>query len=183
LSNKKDLEKSIEKRKLKRSDQRILLQMIKQNISIKELENAVTSDDVLGKEVIDSKGEFLGVVESLFIDPETVEVAGIAIDKGLLKKGLIIGKSYIKNIAPHAIFLNIQPAYNLKGMIVFDREGKKMGAIREVQIHGTKNEIENIVIKSSIGELTIPSEYVKHIGDNVFLNETKENLLKLNQAS
>lgn len=150
--------------------------MIKQNISIKELESSITSDDVLGKEVIDAKGEFLGVVESLFIDPETVEVAGIAIDKGLLKKGLIIGKSYIKNIAPHAVFLNIQPAYNLKGMIVFDSEGKKIGAVREVQIHGTKNEIENLVVKSSLGEITIPAEYIKHIGDNVFLKGKKENL-------
>lgn len=141
-----------------------------------ELDNAITSDDILGKDVIDSEGEFLGVVENIFIDPETVELAGISIDKGLLKNGLLIGKNYIKNIAPHAIFLKIQPAFNLKGMFVFDAEGKKIGIVHDVKLYGNKNEIENIIVKSSLGEATISSKYIKNVGDNVFLNEKIENV-------
>ena len=142
------------------------------------LNNTVTSDDVLGKEVIDSEGEFLGVVEMLHLDPNLVEVAGITIDKGFLKSGLVIGKDYIERIAPHAIFLKIRPFFKLKGMIVFDSLGEKIGVVSKAVLQENKNQIESLLVNvSSLGrEVLIPADLIKSIGENVFLIAEKDNL-------
>ena len=143
-----------------------------------ELHNAITSDDVLGKEVIDAEGDFIGVVEMLHIDPNAVEVVGITIDKGFLRKGLVIGKDYIERVAPHAVFLKIRPAFKLKGMIVFDSQGEVMGTVAKSVLHGHKNQIESLVVRSSVfkKEIIIPSALIKNIGYNVLLNESRKNL-------
>jgi sporulation protein YlmC with PRC-barrel domain len=152
--------------------------MAKKELSASEINNDVTLEDVLGKDVIDSQGEFLGVVESIYIDPETIEISGISVDNGLLKKGLLIGKTYIRNVAPHAVFLKIQPLFNLKGMLVFDMDGKKIGKIEEVQLKENKNELQNLIVRSSNGKLAIPGDCIEHVGDNVFINKKIENFLK-----
>ena len=41
--------------------------MAKRELSIEGLNNAITSEDILGKNVIDSEGGFAGVVESVFM--------------------------------------------------------------------------------------------------------------------
>lgn len=142
------------------------------------LSNTVTSDDVLGKEVIDSEGEFIGVVEMLHLDPNAVEIVGITIDKGFLRKGLVIGKEYIERVAPHAIFLKIRPAFKLKGMTVFDSNGDNIGIVSRVILEENKNKVESLVIKSILlrKEVIIPSDLIKTIGDNVILVTEKENL-------
>lgn len=143
-----------------------------------ELHNAITSDDVLGKDVIDSEGEFIGVVEMLHLDPDAVEVVGITIDKGFLRKGLVIGKDYIERVAPHAVFLNIRPAFKLKGMRVFDSLGEEIGVVSRIILHEAKNQVEKIFVKSSAfkKELVIASELIKNIGYNVLLKEPVKNL-------
>lgn len=141
-----------------------------------EIGNAITSDDVVGKDVIDADGEFIGVVEMLHIDPLAVEVVGITIDKGFLRKGLVIGKDYIERVASHAVFLNIKPAYKLKGMMVFDSEGENLGIVTKVNLIDKKNIMKSIVVKSGVlkKEIVIPSEFIKNIGYNVLLNVGKE---------
>ncbi len=143
-----------------------------------EIGNAITSDDVVGKEVIDVDGEFIGVVEMLHIDPLAVEVVGITVDKGFLRKGLVIGKDYIERVASHAVFLKIRPSYKLKGMMVFDIAGENLGIVTKVNLHGKKNAIESLVVKSGIlkGEITIPAELIKNIGYNVLLSVKKEDI-------
>ena len=64
--------------------------MVKKDVLMEELSETITSDDILGKEVIDAEGGFVGVVENVIIDPENVEIIGISIDNGLLKKGLLV---------------------------------------------------------------------------------------------
>src|SRR3989344_8029989 len=96
----------------------------------------ITTDDMLGKEVIDTAGAFLGVVDKVFIDPKKVSIMGISIDKGFLKKGFHLGKEYIREITPHAVFLNIRPSLTLKGLWVFDVQGRKLGKVIEVSTEG-----------------------------------------------
>jgi len=152
-----------------------------QNISgYQDISKTITSDDVLGKDVIDSEGDFIGIVENLHISPEHFEVIGISVDKGFLKKGLFIGKGYIKRITPHAIFLSIRPAFSIKGMAVFDKEGKKIGIVKEVILTGTKNQIKNLKIRSGIlrREADVSAEQIDSIGHSVFLNVLKYDIMQ-----
>ncbi len=143
-----------------------------------ELHDAITSDDVLGKDVIDAEGDFLGVVEMLHLDPNAVEVVGITIDKGFLRKGLVVGKDYIERVAPHAVFLNIRPAFKLKGMTVYDNQGEVIGTVVKPVLHGKKNQVEALVVRSSLfkKDLVIPSELIRNIGYNVLLNTARKEL-------
>lgn len=138
-----------------------------------KLKDAITSDDILGKDVIDSEGEFIGIAEQLFIDAKRIEIRGVLIDKGFLKSGLIIGKGYIKEIKSHAIFLKIRPALNIKNKIVFDLDGKYVGKVKDVQLAGNRNKIKNIVVTFGIlkRNYIISARYIKNISQNVFLNE------------
>ena len=104
----------------------------------KELDDTITSDDILGKDVVDHDGEFIGVVEKVHINPNTIELMGISIDKGFLRTGLAIGKDYIAQITPHAVLLKIRPAHKIKGMQVFDVDGNKIGIVTKVDLAGKK---------------------------------------------
>lgn len=143
-----------------------------------ELHDAITSDDVLGKDVIDAEGDFLGVVEMLHLDPNAVEVVGITIDKGFLRRGLVVGKDYIERVAPHAVFLKIRPAFKLKGMTVYDNQGEVIGIVVKPVLHGKKNQVEALVVRSSAlkKDLVIPAEYIRTIGYNVLLNTARKEL-------
>jgi uncharacterized protein YrrD len=144
--------------------------MANRNISGKTLEGAITSDDILGKEVIDVDGRIIGIAEKIFIDSHKFNLIGIDIDKGVLKKGLTIGKNYIRKITPHAIFLNISVAYELKGMLVFDIDGAEVGKVIKVGLRGARNIIKDITVRRGMfGSLIIPRKHIDRIGGNIFL--------------
>ena len=158
--------------------------MQQKSISGKELSKAITSEDILGKEVIDAEGAFIGVAEKVFIDPKYLDFIGIAVDKGLIRSGLTIGKSYIDKIEDHAIFLKIRVVYDIKGKLVFDKDGKKVGTVSSIDLYGSKNKLKNIYVRPysflfSFGEkIVISEDYIDTIGDNVILNVTVNQLPK-----
>ncbi|MBS3090819.1 PRC-barrel domain-containing protein [Candidatus Pacearchaeota archaeon] len=155
--------------------------MVREKISVENAGELITSDDILGKEVIDAEGDFIGIAESVFINPKNLDFVGISIDKGFLKKGLMIGKEYVKNITPYAVFLNVRPAYLLKGMDIFDIEGEKVGSVKELILRDNKNQIKKII--TSLGMLKkrieIDAQFIKSIGENVFLNVKKREIIQL----
>ena len=156
--------------------------MTQQKISDENQEDSITSDDILGKDVIDSGGEFIGIVDKVFVNPTSIEIIGISIDKGFLKKGLEIGKTHIERISSYAVFLKIRPAFRLRGRFVFDINGKKLGKVFKVNLYENKNQIKSLVVKSGIFQekYEIESKIISKIGRNVFLNDKMENLPKLN---
>lgn len=149
--------------------------MQQKSISGKAISKAITSEDILGKDVIDAEGAFIGVAEKVLIDPKFMDFIGISVDKGLIRSGLTIGKSYIDKIADHAIFLKIRVVYDIKGKLVFDKDGKKVGTVSSIDLCGGKNKIKNIYVKphsilfSFKDKIVIPEEYIENIGDNVLL--------------
>ncbi len=148
------------------------------------VEEAITSADILGKDVVDSRGAFLGVSDKLYVHPKTLKVVGISVDKGFMKKGFLIGSAHIREVMEYAIFLTIEPPFRLRGMTVFGVQGGKIGTVKEVKLMPNTNIIKEIVVKSSIrglGTITISSEYLGRMEQNVFLNITSEKLLELNQ--
>lgn len=148
-------------------------------------DDTLTSDDILGKEVIDPEGGFLGVVEKIHIDAKTVDITSFSVDKGFLKKGLLIGKGYVERITPHAVFLRIRPVLNMRGMKVFDYEGRKVGTVKQVVLRGRKNRLKHLIIVSGVmrKERIIPPELIKFVGENIFLNQKKEAVLKQGMGS
>lgn len=129
------------------------------------LEGAITSEDVLGKDVIDSNGVFLGVSDKLYIEPKTLRVLGISVDKGFLRNGMIIATPYIREVAKHAIFLNIQPLFLLKGKEVFGCHGGKVGKVTAVESVGDTNDVAAIMV----GRSRIPMRDIDVIGKNIIL--------------
>src|SRR3989344_6105616 len=155
--------------------------MAQKSISSKDLDNALTSDDILGKEIIDSGGGFIGVAEKVFIDPKDFDFIGVGIDKGFLKKGLAIGRNYIDKITEYAVFLNIIVSLEIRGMRVFDSDGKDLGVVSDVELTGNTNKINALGVKQGLfgKKIIIPYDYVEKVGDGVILNVSKKDVLGL----
>ncbi|OIO80485.1 hypothetical protein AUJ84_03425 [Candidatus Pacearchaeota archaeon CG1_02_32_132] len=140
--------------------------------------NYLTSDDILGREVIDSNGSFIGVIETLYIDKKNLRIAGIGVDKGFLRREIVIGSRYIEKITPHAVFLNIRPAYKIKGMVIYDSKGSKVGNVSSIEMAKRGNKVKNLIISKLTGNIIISSDYINKIEKSVFLNICKEKLIK-----
>ena len=155
--------------------------MSKENLSGRK-NNTITSDEILGKEVIDKRGKFIGVVESVLMDAKKLEFVGISVDKGFLKKGLVIGKGYIESVKEHAIFLKIEPVKEIKGKEVFDSDGKTVGTVSDIELYGNKNKIKNIVVvprlRDSFKKIYILDRGIEMIGESVILKVKKSDLYK-----
>src|SRR3989344_1619992 len=120
--------------------------MQNKNVTGDEIDKSITSDDILGKEVIDLEGKYIGVVEKILIDPKSLNILGVEVDKGFLKKSLKIGKDYIDYVTEHALFLKIKVLYEIKNMRVFDVKGEDVGCVSNIELHGKQNRIKNISI-------------------------------------
>ena len=155
--------------------------MPQKNISGKYLDETgdlLTSDDLLGKAVIDESGLSIGVSEKVLIDKKNLDFVGVSVDKGLLNKGLTIGKDYVEKVTPYAIFLKIRVAYELKGMKVFDSSGKKVGKVKEVKLVGNKNIIKSLTVSSGFKSFDILPEFIDKIGYNILLNTSMSEIKK-----
>ena len=114
-----------------------------------------------------------------------MKVVGISVDKGFMRKGFLIGSGHIREVTNYAVFLTIEPSFRLKGMTVFGVKGGKIGTVQEVKLVPNKNTIQELVVKSSVkglGTIKIASEYLARMEQNVFLNITTDELLKLNRV-
>ncbi len=155
--------------------------MKQKSISGRDLSKTLTSEDLLGKDVIDFDSTIIGVVEKVLIDSKTLDFVGISIDKGFLKKGITIGRNYIEEIKEHAVFLKIRVSYEVKGKKVFDSEGRMVGKVSSLELYENMNKIVNLIVKEDNllfpgKEILISSRYIKAIGENVMLSIKKEDL-------
>jgi len=142
----------------------------------------ITSDDILGKDVVDTDGEIIGVVQQLRIDKKTKKMVGILIDQGFMKPDLYIGLSFVKNFGVDSIFLNQSPKPKIKGLDVYDKKGKKIGFVFDIEEDRKKDRISAIIIKrSQLGKsYKIKNRFIKNIGFNIILR-VKESRLKLEE--
>ncbi|MBN2111704.1 PRC-barrel domain-containing protein [Candidatus Woesearchaeota archaeon] len=133
----------------------------------------ITSDDILGKEAVDTDGEILGVVMKLHIDKENKKMVGITIDQGFMKPDLFVGMSYIKNFGVDTVFLSRVPADKFKGLDVLDSKGKLLGKVAGVKSQRHKV-VEIIVSKKGItrDRFLVPSKHIEEIGESVVLKKS-----------
>ncbi len=141
----------------------------------------ITSDDILGKDVVDVDGEIIGVVQQIRIDKESKKIVGILVDQGFMKPDLYIGLDFVKNFGVDTIFLSQSPRPKIKGLDVYDRNGKKIGHVHDVI--EKQNVILGIVLKKSqiSRRYLIKRKYIKVIGFNIVLKvpESKLEMLEL----
>ena len=130
----------------------------------------ITSDDILGKEIIDSTGEILGVIQKLHIDKQKKEITGVTIDQGFMRPDLFIGLEYIKQFGIDTVFLNTYPKEKIIGMNVIDKNGKQIGHVTDID-YKSKNKIRAIKVKHGVIQKinTINIQEIKEIGYNVIL--------------
>jgi uncharacterized protein YrrD len=140
----------------------------------------ITSDDILGKDVVDIDGEIIGIVQQLKIDKLNKKIVGILIDQGFMKPDLYISIDLVQNLGVDSIFLNKTPNPKIKGLDIYDKVGNKIGFVHDVQQSGDK--ISAIIMKKSlIGKsYLIKSKQIKTIGYNIIL-KYKENKFKLKE--
>lgn len=150
--------------------------MTKQSLSHDVLEGALMFEDILGKDIYDQMGAYVGVTNNVYISPENMELLALAVDKGFVSKGMVLGTGYIREVRKHAIFLNTRPVINLKGMAVYDKAGEMLGKVKEVELMDGRNEIASLLVKKMFRAYTVPADAIKSVEDSVFLKVRKEEL-------
>lgn len=133
----------------------------------------LTSEDILGKNVIDAEGTIIGVAEKVYLDPKSLDFVAISVDKGLVKQGLTVGKDYIDRVTPYAVLLKVRPLLEIRGMAVYDCDGVHLGVVHEVRLKGRKNRIDEIVVRRRLADLVIDAGQVDRIAQSVFLKVSK----------
>ena len=132
----------------------------------------ITSDDILGKEAVDSQGSIIGVITKLHIDKESMKITGITVDMGFMKPDLFIGASHIRHFGIDAILLKRVPADKFKGLKVITFDGKIIGKVKNVILERTKvKEFEISGPKIFNKSFLIKYKDIKEIGDKIILKE------------
>ncbi len=138
------------------------------------MKKTITSDDILGKDAVDTEGDILGVVMKLHIDKVSKRITGITIDQGFMKPDLFIGMSYVKNFGVDTVFINRVPATKFKGLKVITAEGRNVGLVKDVK--SKRHKVSEIIIAKkgvsfSKEKYVIPASDIQEIGEHVVLKK------------
>ncbi|MCF7862003.1 PRC-barrel domain-containing protein [Candidatus Woesearchaeota archaeon] len=147
---------------------------IKDIIDNKDL---ITSDDILGKDVIDSKGNNVGMVTQMHIDKTTKSIIGISIDSGFMKPFVYIGIDHIINFGIDSVYIQRTPSSKYLGLTVFDKFGEPIGNVIHVNYDDERDTLVSLTIRAGIKKLEIPHTNVKTIARNVILNVERQEIM------
>ncbi len=140
----------------------------------KTKEETIEADNIKGQKVLDVKGNEIGKIKSLHVDPVSLSVEAITIDNGLFKGSDYVGKNYIFSLTDKAAVLSVTPITQLIGLTVYDSEGKELGRVKEVyRVHKT-NSILSLIVDRGImkSDLIVYDDEIKELGKNIILNES-----------
>ena len=129
----------------------------------------ITSDEILGKEVVNSEGEIKGVVQKIHIDKRTKEIMGITVDEGFMKPDLFIGVENIKLFGLDAVFMNTASDMKFKGLKIIDNQGHIVGTVVDIIRSSKTGKIEEVTAKNKTSTYTIQAKEIKSINENVLL--------------
>jgi len=101
---------------------------------------------LLGKKVIAKNGEVVGKVRDIAI--ENYDIKGVFCSRWFDK--VYIDKSNFETFSADAIVLRINPVTLLKGKIVFDSAGKRVGTVRRVNRDDTSNSFKSLAVRTKI---------------------------------
>jgi sporulation protein YlmC with PRC-barrel domain len=155
---------------------------VTQNYKIKEIadnKDLITSDDILGKDVIDSKGNNVGMVTQMHIDKTTKSIIGISIDSGFMKPFFYIGIDHVINFGVDSVYIQRTPSSKYIGLTVFDKYGDPIGKVIHVGFDDERNSLISITVRAGLKKIDIPHENIKTISRNVILNIEKQDVMSL----
>ncbi len=138
----------------------------------KEFNSGLKMQSLLGKKVRDSSGKEVGSITEIRLDPETLNLDGIEMDRGFFGTYTFIGRKYIATLSEEGAVLNMSPVADYKGLKVFDSNGKEVGTVKEVQTDGSTNNMSAIVVGTGIlnNDLVFPKSDVRGVGESIMLN-------------
>lgn len=130
----------------------------------------ITSDDILGKDVIDPDGDVLGVASKLHIDDDAYDVVGVTVDQGFGWPSLYIGVSHVKRVGVDAVLLSSRPLSNLAGKDVYSEDGAYIGRVADVASY---DDGDVLVVEDGGERRSIAKDRVVQKGDSVIVDYTK----------
>jgi sporulation protein YlmC with PRC-barrel domain len=129
----------------------------------------ITTDDILGKDVVDKQGDIIGVLQKIHIEEVAKIITGITVDQGFMKPDIFIGIEHIKTFGVDTVFLKSTPFQKIKGMQVFDAKGNKIGIVSKVTTMQKTGLVKEIQVKKRFQTEFYSSKEIKSIGTNVLL--------------
>jgi sporulation protein YlmC with PRC-barrel domain len=140
---------------------------------MKQKKYFITSDDILGKDVIDNEGEIIGVSSKIHIDNRNKQIIGLTIDQGFMKPDLYVGLEYVETFGIDSIMLKTSPKSKVRGLNVLDNDGKKIGHVSNILSLGKTNRFRGIFVKKAplSKPFIIKSSDIKEIGYSVILKK------------
>ena len=148
----------------------------------KEHGSGVLIHKLIGKKVLASNGKEVGTILEIRLDPVTLNLDGIEMDRGFFGTDTFVGRKYITSLSADGAVLNMSPVADYKGLKVFDSSGKEVGTVKEVRTDGATNNISAIVVGTGIlsNDAVFSRSDVKGVGESVMLNViVDENAVKV----
>jgi sporulation protein YlmC with PRC-barrel domain len=139
-------------------------------ISNKEVKDHLTLSSLVGKKVIAKNGEVLGKVSEVAFDLGKV----IGIYYHSRTGPVLLGMETIDNYDGTSVMLHINPVVAFIGRAVYDKDGKRLGRVREVFRSNTHNDVIELVVRRGVfrSDLRVPKEDIEVAGKNILLNRS-----------
>lgn len=129
----------------------------------------VSLKDMIDKKVYSRSGEYVGIVKDIGFSEN--EFIGIIVRSK--SKNILIDKKYFQMNKKDNLVLNIDPITNIKGKLVFDKDGRQLGKIVDIIRKTNSNTFENIIVKESLysKSIKIPRADIEVMKINIILNK------------
>jgi len=92
-----------------------------------------TTDDVLGKPVVDATGKKVGVATTIHFDTESNNLVGVSVDQGFGRGFCYVPIKTVELFGKDVIFLNEKALTQLIGRNVYSPEGTFLGKVERVK--------------------------------------------------
>lgn len=138
----------------------------------KEKDSGVRASDIKGTKVRAANGKEIGHVMGIRLDPVTLNLDGIEVDRGFFGKDTFIGRKYITSLSKDGAVLNMSPVSDYKGLKVFDLSGKEIGTVKEIRTNESTNDISAIVVGTGFlkNDAVFSKSDVQGVGESIMLN-------------
>ncbi|MGM5481981.1 MAG: PRC-barrel domain-containing protein [Nanobdellota archaeon] len=125
--------------------------------------------DVLGKKVLTHNGLVIGRVKDAGFTRK--RVLGFYISS--IFKKYFVSMDYVDAFSGESLMLKIDPVTNLKGKIVFDTDGKRLGKVTEIKRPSFENEITEILVKKNIftKPFSLKASDLEVVDKNIIMNK------------
>lgn len=134
--------------------------------------SGIKVNELKGKKVMALNGKEVGKIIELRLDPKSLSLDGIEMDRGFFGIDTFIGRNYITSLSAEGAVLNMTPVVDYKGLHVLDSTGKEVGKVKEVRTEGQTNNISAIVVGTGMlnNDVVFSKSDVKSVGESIMLN-------------